>query len=85
MKRLVVDIEEDMYEHLDILSGGIRNLRDKIVLDLIQSELEKHKHVIERLKDAEKRKQKELEMLREHYAKESDNDKNNNKGELNEF
>ena len=85
MKKLEIEIEEDISEQLDILSGGIRTLRDKIVLDLIQSELNKHKHVIERLKEAEKRKQKELEMLREHYSKESDKDNNNNEGELNEF
>ncbi|MFH1439290.1 MAG: hypothetical protein ABIG89_01910 [Candidatus Woesearchaeota archaeon] len=69
MKRLVIDIEEEMHEDLEILSGGIRSLRDKIVLDLVTSEIEKQKHVIMRLKETEKRKQDELRLLRAHYEK----------------
>lgn len=77
MRRLVIDIEEEMHNDLEILAGGIRSLRDKIVLDLIQNELEKQKHVIARLKEVERKRQEHLEMLRDHY-KESENSNNRN-------
>jgi metal-responsive CopG/Arc/MetJ family transcriptional regulator len=73
MRRLVIDIDEAMYEKLDILSGNIRSLRDKIVLDLIEEELEKQKYVIERLRNAELRKQDEMKLLRKHYERKGDN------------
>ncbi len=77
MRRLVIDIDEAMYEKFDILSGSIRSLRDKIVLDLIEEELEKQKYVIDRLKLSELRKQKELNQLKNHYEYGSDNHEKN--------
>lgn len=84
MRRLVIDIEDETYTDLDILSGGIRSLRDKMILNLVQAELEKQRYVIARLKDVEKRKQQHIELLKAQYETENKKDNIINNGEKND-
>lgn len=72
MKRVIIDVEDDLYTDLELLAGGLQSLRNRIVVDLIKIELKQQKDVIEKMREVEKRKLAHLELLRKRYLKESE-------------
>ncbi|MFH1439384.1 MAG: hypothetical protein ABIG89_02385 [Candidatus Woesearchaeota archaeon] len=69
MKRLIIDIDEELHEKLELLSGGIRSFRDKIVVDLLNKEVEDKKDIIEKMKEVMRKKQMYLDNLRGEYKR----------------
>lgn len=78
MKRIIIDVEDELYTDLELLAGGLQSLRTRIVVDLIKTELDRQKLVVEKMREVEKKKQEHLDLLRKRYLKESENDNNDN-------